>query len=451
MNSKKLIFNVTSRLFQPINIVPQQVPKSTEKLKLPKNQRLMLDQGIIRPSKNGVHTILPLGMRALEKFRIIVKEEMSKIYAQELKLPYLADSSLWKKSGRWDNAGLGIFMLKDRHKNDLILSPTNEEMAADLIASIPQLSHHHLPLLLYQITTKFRDELKPRCGLLKTKEFEMKDLYSFDTSVESAKTTYETVSNAYKNIFNRINVPVIRVSAEPGDMKGLFSHEYHVQSDLGEDKIFSCNDCSFNFNSENREVSECLNCKSKSLSEMKGIEVGHTFLLGTVYSDPLNAQFQTALGKMESVVMASYGLGLTRILAAGIECLSSDENIVWPASLAPFSIVIITPKSGSRDYEHGKRLSQEIYEQLNNLPRLWNDVLIDDRENLTIGKRLLYAKRTGYPIVLVIGLKATCNPPQFELHDTVDNLQKNVTFEEIISIFSSEPHDKTLRTLSFQS
>lgn len=432
MNSRNFIINLASKLLQPINIVPPSSIKSDRKLKLARSYKLMVDLGVIRVSSTGIYSLLPIGIRSIDKLRNIVKLEMSKLFAQEVKFPYLTESILWKKSGRFSSEDLGIFLLKDRHDKDIILSPTNEEVAAHLMASIPQISYHQLPILIYQIATKFRDEIKPRCGLLKSKEFEMKDLYSFDSNLESAQKSYESVTAAYRNIFDKVSIPVMRVVAENGDMKGISSHEYHVISDLGEDILIRCNECLYSFNSEQMTVEECRNCKSKSIHRVKGIEVGHTFLLGDVYSKPLNAVFKTSSGVMLPLVMASYGLGLTRLLAAGVEYLSSEEEIAWPSNLAPYSVVLITPKGGSKEYATGKRLSEDLYLKLNQIPYFLNDVLIDDRENMTIGKRLLYAKRMGYPFIIVLGSKVIHNPALYEIINTKDGTQKYVTFEEVI-------------------
>ncbi|XP_014288716.1 probable proline--tRNA ligase, mitochondrial [Halyomorpha halys] len=431
--NSKMITNLSSKLFQPLNIIPQNATVTSEKLS--KSHRLMVDMGIIKSTSAGTYHLLPLGIRSLEKLRKIVKSEMCALYAQEIKLPFLVDYNLWKKSGRCD-AGFGFFKFNDRHGRDLLLSPTNEEAVANLIANIPQLSHNQLPLLIYQISTKFRDEVKPRCGLIKSKEFEMKDLYSFDSSLKAAESTYESVSNAYKSIFKTVDVPVIRAVADSGDMKGIYSHEYHVISDIGEDNVMICNNCSSAYNIDNLEVKTCSNCNSNAFLTVKGIEVGHTFLLGSVYTEALSALFKGHSNIVLPLAMASYGFGMTRFLAAAVEHLSSEQELMWPKHLAPFNVIIITPKEGSKEFEIGDKLGRELYLQLNDIPHLSDDVILDERGKYTIGKRLLYAKRTGYPFIVIVGAKVNDNPPLIEVHDRRNLAVHHMTFEEVISFLS---------------
>ena len=432
-NFSSKIVNLGSKLFQPLNIIPQNATRTSEKLS--KSHRLMVDMGVIRSTATGLNHILPLGIRSLEKLRNIVRYEMSKLHAQELKLPFLVDYNLWKKSGR-SNAGFGFFKFNDRHGRELLLSPTHEECAADLIATIPQLSHNQLPLLIYQISTKFRDEIKPRCGLLKSKEFEMKDLYSFDSSLIAAEATYDNVSQAYTNIFQTVGVPVLKVAADTGDMKGIYSHEYQIVSDLGEDNIMICDNCSNAFNTDNLKIESCKNCDSNTFLSVKGIEVGHTFLLGYNYTEIMNAVFRTTSNITSPLAMASYGFGLTRFLAASLEHLSTEEELIWPNHLAPFSVVIITPKEGSKEFEIGDKFGKELYMQLNKMPHLYNDVLLDERGKLTIGKKLHFAKRTGYPFIIILGAKIKNDIPLLEVHDRRNRLIKHMSFEEVISLFS---------------
>lgn len=431
--NSKMITNLGSKLFQPLNIIPPNATVTSEKLA--KSHRLMVDMGIIKSTAAGVYHLLPLGVRSLDKLRNIVRFEMSTLYAQEIRLPFLVDYNLWKKSGRCDT-GFGFFKLNDRHGRNMLLSPTNEEAITNLIANIPQLSHNQLPLLIYQISTKFRDEIKPRCGLIKSKEFEMKDLYSFDTSLKAAESTYEKVNNAYKNIFEKVGVPVVKAVADSGDMKGIYSHEYHIISDIGEDNLMICNNCSNAYNTDNLDIKTCSNCNSNTFLSVKGVEVGHTFLLGSVYTEALNASFMASSNVTLPLAMASYGLGMTRFIAAAVEHLSTEEELIWPKHLAPYNVIIITPKEGSKEFENGDKLGRELYLQLNGIPHLSDDVILDERGKLTIGKRLIHAKRTGYPYIIIFGGKVNDNPPLIEVHDRRNLAVHHMTFEEVIRFLS---------------
>nr|CAD7567633.1 unnamed protein product [Timema californicum] len=383
----------------------------------------MLDRGIIRQASTGTFYLLPLGQRALQKLIKIVDKEMQGIGAQKLLLPLLTSGELWKTTGRWDTAGPELFTLRDRHDRDYVLSPTHEEAITELIASSPQLSHRSLPLRLYQVTSKFRDEMKPRSGLLRGKEFLMKDLYTFDTTLQAAEETYNAVCNAYDNIFRRIEVGYVKVMGDPGMIGGSLSHEYHYPVNVGEDQLLICQECNYGANTEvcgNSE--ECPQCKQPHMGHCPGIEVGHTFLLGTKYSTPLGASYMKADGKPSPVQMGCYGIGLTRTLAAAVESLSLPDELRWPLAFAPFSVCIIPPKDGSKE-SSVSHLSEHLYESLHSSTPFEDDVLVDDRSQWTIGRRLFEAKKTGYPFIVVVGKKATEVEPLFEVYDLLQNIQ----------------------------
>ncbi|XP_069682738.1 probable proline--tRNA ligase, mitochondrial isoform X2 [Periplaneta americana] len=391
----------------------------------------MLDLGVIRQASVGTFHLLPLAERSLQKLITIVDVEMEKIGAQKLLLPLLTPGELWKTTGRWMDAGEELFILTDRHHKEFVLSPTHEEAVTELMASIPELSYRQLPLRLYQVTSKFRDEKRPRFGLLRGKEFVMKDLYTFDVSVEAATETYEAVNNAYTNIFRRIGVKYLKVLAPTGVMGGSISHEYHFPASVGEAELLICDSCGYGTNVENCRPSQCPECGHKHLKCTPGIEVGHTFLLGTKYSQPLKATFKTTAGKPDLLQMGSYGLGMTRILAAGVEALCLPDEIRWPIALSPFIICIIPPKEGSKESEVA-HLAEELYHKLNSIDVFRNNVIIDDRCHMTIGKRLFESRRVGYPFIVVIGRKALQLVPEFEVHDIL--MAKETTQNEFAVI-----------------
>ncbi|XP_067008229.1 probable proline--tRNA ligase, mitochondrial [Anabrus simplex] len=416
--------NFISRLFQPQNIVPKDAEVKSDITS--RSQKLMLDLGIIRSSSPGTFYLLPLGERAFQKLIAIVDEEMMDIGAQKLLLPLLTPGELWKASGRWDTAADELFTLKDRHDKDFVLSPTHEEAVTELLASVTQLSYRQLPVRLYQVTSKFRDEMKPRFGLLRGKEFYMKDLYTFDTSEEKARETYEVVSTTYNSIFKRIGVRYVRVLGCTGVMGGSLSHEFHFPAPIGEDVLLVCEACNYGANKEVFTSNKCPQCDYEPLKSANGIEVGHTFLLGTKYSAPLKATFLNSSGKPELLQMGSYGLGISRILGAAVEALSVDNEIRWPLPLAPFTVCIIPPKDGSKE-SVASAFAEQLYDTLNSIETFRNDVIIDDRVQMTIGKRLFAARRTGYPFVVVIGKKSVDQVPLFEVHDVITGHRTELT------------------------
>eukprot|EP00064_Thunnus_orientalis_P003237 superscaffoldBa00000256_g3246 len=259
----------------------------------------------------------------------VIDQEMQGIGGQKLDMPSLCSADLWKTSERWDLMGKELFRLKDRHGVDYCLGPTHEEAVTTLVAHQATLSYRQLPLLLYQITRKFRDEPKPKFGLLRGREFYMKDMYSFDVSEEAAYQTYESVCQAYTRLFARLGLRCVQVQADTGNIGGTLSHEFQLPADIGEDRLLVCGNCSFSANVETMSAdrTDCPQCKTGTLVESKGIEVGHTFYLGKKYSHVFNAAFSNAQNKPSIAEMGCYGLGVTRILAAAIEVIDSDDGM----------------------------------------------------------------------------------------------------------------------------
>lgn len=231
---------------------------------------------------------------------------------------------------------------------------------------------------------------------MRSKEFLMKDCYSFDTDAQQAANTYETMRSAYSALFAALSVPFVQVQADTGNMGGTRSHEFQFPSPVGEDILVQCSKCSYSSNveiCEDGDVTNCPSCSEPALQRSAGIEVGHTFLLEDRYTTPLGASFLQTNGKPAPLVMGCYGIGITRLIAASIECLSLEQEMRWPFALAPFSVCIIPPKDGSKEEEAVARFTTEIYKRLVRLEGLDGDVIVDDRTNLTIGKRLMEAKR----------------------------------------------------------
>ncbi|XP_076229289.1 prolyl-tRNA synthetase 2-like protein, mitochondrial isoform X2 [Nomia melanderi] len=383
------------------------------------------------PVSNGLYAYLPIGLRVLNKLTNIVENEMENIGAQRVLLPALTPTNLWQKTERFDTNKTELFTVLDRHNRQYILSPTYEETICDLIKSSGYMSLK-LPLKLYQISNKWRDEIKPRFGFLRSREFIMKDLYTFDATLDDANQSYETVCEAYSNIFKTLGIKFTKAIGDTGIIGGLKSHEYHYTCDNTDDIICTCSACQYAINKVMCKESKCPQC-SNTLLEQSTAEVGHTFLLDTKYTEPLGAVYMQQ--KLKPLVMGCYGLGLSRILTVVAEKLRTEEGeLRWPKSLAPYTLCIITPKSGSNEEGANQYLNQilEIVNQLN------IETILDDRTKLTIGKRMKLARLVGYPYVIVLGKTAMMSPPTFEVHNINDSSSTELSLESIASYFEAE-------------
>ncbi|XP_068445990.1 probable proline--tRNA ligase, mitochondrial [Clinocottus analis] len=408
---------LVSRLYQPSNLRDVGQDSRLQGEVTSKSQKLMQQAGLIHPSNPGCYYYLPVLVRSMEKLVRLIDQEMQVIGGQKLDMPSLCSAELWKTSERWDLMGKELFRLKDRHGADYCLGPTHEEAVTTLVAHQATLSYRQLPLLLYQITRKFRDEPKPKFGLLRGREFYMKDMYSFDASEEAAHETYESVCQAYTRLFARLGLRCVQVQADSGNIGGKLSHEFQLPADIGEDRLLICGHCSFSANVEtmSSDTTDCPQCKTGTLVESKGIEVGHTFYLGKKYSHIFSASFSNAQNKSDIAEMGCYGLGVTRILAAALEVLSTEERIRWPGLLAPYQVCVLPPKKGSK-VEDAAVLAEELVHTLGETrPHLRGEVVLDDRTQMTIGKRLKDASRLGYPYVIVVGPRALEETPTFEV------------------------------------
>lgn len=250
-----------------------------------------------------------------------------------------------------------------------------------------------MPLRVYQIGSKFRDEFKPRFGLLRAKEFIMKDCYSFDTCEATTLESYNQLQLSYDRIFTDVGVDFIKVAGDSGSMGGSISHEYHLKSAIGEDLLIQCNSCGYSANKELLTTECCTKCNSNDISISSAIEIGHTFILGTKYSKPLQATYLKDNGKPELLQMGCYGIGVSRLIAACLEVLSSDNELCWPLRLAPFNVCIIPPKNGSKEESIGKQWMHQLECYMKDYINVGSETVVDDRTHLTIGKRLLEAKR----------------------------------------------------------
>lgn len=355
------------------------------------SHRFMLRAGFIRQLSAGVYTFLPLGWRTLEKIIRIVREEMNRAGGQEILMPAMQPAELWKETGRWDMYGPELVRFQDRRGRDFCLGPTHEEVITDL-ARREIRSYRQLPLLLYQIQTKFRDEIRPRFGIMRAREFLMKDLYSFDRDMDGLRVSYQKMYEAYCRVFERCGLRYIAVPAESGIIGGDVSHEFLIIAESGEERVFVCPRCG---NATTVEEARCPQCGGP-VEEKRGIEVGHIFQLGTKYSEPMKAYFVDRDGKEKPLVMGCYGIGIGRTMAAAIEANHDEKGICWPLSLAPYEIAVI-PVNVKKEKHREEAWS--IYEELS---RTGFEVVLDDREE-SAGYKFSEADLIGFPIHVIVG------------------------------------------------
>jgi prolyl-tRNA synthetase len=391
------------------------------------SHRLMLRAGMIRKVAAGIYSYLPVGYRVIRKVEQIVREEMNRAGAQEILMPMSLPAELWKETGRWEEYGKELARFTDRHDREFCLGPTHEEVVTD-IARREIRSYRQLPVNLYQIQTKFRDEIRPRFGLMRGREFIMKDAYSFDRSEEDAKLSYQKMYDAYYKIFRRCGLKFKAVEAASGLIGGTFSQEFMVLADTGEDEIASCTSCDFAVNREKQEGNSCPRCGSP-LETSRGIEVGHVFMLGDKYSRSMKASFLDKDGREAYAVMGCYGIGIGRTAAAAIEQNHDEKGIIWPLPLAPFQVHIIPIQDQS---ERVMLTAELIYGTLNHEGV---EVLLDDR-NERAGVKFKDADLIGIPYQIVIGEKnlsdgfvevkerRTGKTNKFNTEDTIQEIKK---------------------------
>ncbi|MGB1839421.1 MAG: proline--tRNA ligase [Gammaproteobacteria bacterium] len=371
------------------------------------SHKLMLRAGMIRKVASGVYTWLPLGLKVLRKVEEIVRSEMNKSGAQEVLMPMVQPKEIWDETHRWEKMGKELLRIQDRHERDFCLGPTHEEVITDLIRNTIK-SYKELPINTYQIQTKFRDEIRPRYGVMRSREFLMKDAYSFGVDEESLDKSYIEMRNTYKKILEKIGLEYKIVKADSGAIGGDASEEFHVLAENGEDTIAISSDSEFAINTELllKDGEDIASLEGKKAPDgngtiqiKKGIEVGHIFKLGTVYSENMGATVQTKDGKSISLQMGCYGIGVSRIVAASIEQNNDDKGIVWPAAIAPFDVNIIPI-----GYEKNKEIedaSNKLYQELLNQGY---DVLLDDRK-AGFGSKIKDSELVGIPINIILGNK----------------------------------------------
>ncbi len=360
------------------------------------SHKLMIRASLIRKLTAGAYSYLPLGCKVLSRVQNIIREEMVNAGGIEVLLPVLQPLELWKKTARDKDLGEVMIKFRDRHGKIICLGPTHEEVITQLVSKEVS-SYRDLPKILFQIQTKFRDELRPRFGVLRSCEFIMKDAYSFDATQKDLETSYKKMYDAYKRIFSRCGLPYIIVEADPGIMGGGISHEFMVPSGSGEDIVIICGACGYSASKDVKKGAPCPKCK-KDTRLQNTIEIGHTFKLGTKYSKALGAKFLAKDSTQHDIIMGCYGIGVNRIIAALIEASHDTDGIIWPVSMAPYEAVILPLNMGNAKL---KKISFNLYDELKDNGM---DVILDDR-NVSAGIKFKDADLIGFPLQIIIGEK----------------------------------------------
>ena len=369
------------------------------------SHQLLLRSGMIRKVASGIYNWLPLGFKTLKLVENIVREEMASTGSQEIFMPMVQPRDLWEDSKRWDKFGPELLRFKDRHERDFCLGPTHEEIITDLIRNNLS-SYKDLPLSLFQIQTKFRDEIRPRYGIMRGREFLMKDAYSFHLDQECLNDTYQTIREAYKAVFNRLGLDYKIVKADSGAIGGEISEEFHVLAESGEDTLAFSEESEIAINAEllinENESIDSLQGKTfpdsqEEIKLAKGIEVGHIFQLGNVYSSAMNATVLDENGNRQALQMGCYGIGVSRIVAAAIEQNHDDKGIIWPKNIAPIQISILPIFKESSDKTF--IFADKLYKDLS---KLGLRVMLDDRQE-RFGKKITESELVGSSCAVVIG------------------------------------------------
>lgn len=397
-----------------------------------KSHQLMLRAGMIRQSASGIYSWLPLGFKVLKKIEIIIREEQDRAGAQEMLMPTIQSADLWKESGRYDGYGLEMLRIKDRQDRELLYGPTNEELVTQIFRDNVK-SYKSLPLILYHIQWKFRDEIRPRFGIMRCREFLMKDSYSFDETKEGARLSYNKMFYAYLKTFERLGLKAIPLAADTGPIGGDLSHEFIILADTGESQIYTSKKI-LDLKIENFTNDEgSLNNMVKAFTEIysatdekfdqsefdksvkkedqlitRGIEVGHIFYFGDKYSKSMRALVNSSSGQNITVEMGSYGIGVSRLVGAIIEANYNNNVMKWPTTVTPFHVAIID--LGKKSENETKIKSQNVYEKLK---ENHFDVLLDDTDDSPASKFKNF-DLIGIPYQIIIGSKQKADEYEFK-------------------------------------
>ncbi|WP_135078000.1 proline--tRNA ligase [Terasakiella sp. SH-1] len=415
------------------------------------SHRLMLRAGMIRQSSAGIYNWLPMGLRVLRKIEKIVREEQDAAGCQEVLMPTIQPAELWQRSGRYDDYGKEMLRIKDRHERDMLYGPTNEEAITDIVKMECQ-SYKDMPKMLYHIQWKFRDEVRPRFGIMRGREFLMKDSYSFDLDYESSKAAYNKHFVSYLRTFDRLGVKAIPMKADTGPIGGDLSHEFLVLAETGESGVFVHKDVldfdipqDVDYNSdlqpivdkwtslyaatdEKHDESEEAKLGDKLLAA-RGIEVGHIFHFGTKYSKPMGATVTDQNGDEIDLQMGSYGIGVSRLIGAIIEASHDENGIIWPESVAPYTVGLINLKTGD---EACDETCEKLYKELN---AAGIETLYDDRSERA-GAKFNNMDLIGLPWQVVIGPRGLKNGVA-EVKNRKTGEKEEIAIDQLIAKFTA--------------
>ncbi|HEX2216335.1 MAG TPA: proline--tRNA ligase [Xanthobacteraceae bacterium] len=445
-----------SRYFLPIL---RETPKEAEIV----SHRLMLRAGMMRQEAAGIYAFLPLGLRVLNKICAIVREEQNRAGAIELLMPTIQPAELWRESGRYEDYGKEMLRIKDRHERDMLYGPTNEEMITEIFRAYVR-SYKDLPLNLYHIQWKFRDEVRPRFGLMRGREFLMKDAYSFDLDQAGARHSYNKMFVAYLRTFARLGLKAIPMVADTGPIGGNLSHEFIILASTGESEVFCHHDylgfevpgedvdfdnveklqrivdkwtTLYAATSEKHDAAAFSQLASDKRVSARGIEVGHIFYFGTKYSEPMKARVTVPDGSERPVHMGSYGIGPSRLVAAIIEAFHDDAGIKWPDAVAPFDVVILNLKPGDAATN---QVCEDLYRALGerNIDVLYHD--LDERP----GSKFATADLIGIPHHILIGPKGLAEG-KVELKRRADGVREMVAPDQAVARLAQQicSHDRS--------
>ena len=414
-----------SKLFIPIT---KDIPAEAKI----KSHQLMLQTGMIKQSSAGIYSWLPLGFKVMKKIENIVREEQNFIGAQEMLMPTIQSAEIWKESGRYEDYGEEMLRIKDRQGREMLYGPTNEELITDVFRSSVK-SYKSLPQLLYHIQWKFRDEIRPRFGVMRCKEFYMKDAYSFDLTDEAAKKSYNKMFYSYLKTFNRMGLKAIPMAADTGPIGGDLSHEFVILAETGESQIYAdknifqidLSEYKFDETSLKKMRNDFTNIyavtdekfkkddfdkfvKKENQMITRGIEVGHIFYFSDKYSEPMNCLIDDKDGKKTSVKMGSYGIGVSRLVGATIEANYNNNVMKWPKSISPFDVVILPSvnKNNTENMDKAEKIYKELKKQ--NI-----DVLLDDVDE-NMSNKFKKHDLIGIPFQIIIGSKSKGDELEFK-------------------------------------
>ncbi len=419
------------------------------------SHRLMLRAGLIRQESSGIYSWLPFGYRVLQKVEQIVREEQDRSGAIELKMPTIQSADIWRQSGRYDDYGKEMLRIKDRHDRDMLYGPTAEEVITDIFKSSVQ-SYKDLPRTLYNIQYKFRDEVRPRFGVMRSREFLMKDAYSFDLDEAGARHSYNKMFVAYLRTFARMGLQAIPMRADTGPIGGDLSHEFIILAQTGESEVFCHKDflnlpippqdidfvsrealqktvdrwtAQYAATSEMHDVKAFEKIPEKDRLSARGIEVGHIFYFGKKYSEPMNCKVAGPDGKPVALEMGSYGIGPSRVVAAIIEASHDENGIIWPESVTPFDVALLNLKTGDTATDAA---CDKAYKALQAAGK---SVLYDDKDERP-GAKFALADLIGLPWQLIVGPKGLAEG-KVELKNRKSGERLNVPLEDAIRKLSA--------------